>query len=390
MTSSNGTEKSELQTNIDAILAEAHAVFQNKHNEPIRQILVNARTTVEFVEARYDFGNSADYFSVTLTLDLGLYSTVAHNLTGFGEAICEAFNEVHQNDHEYVTSVRIKINPETISDWRKETGLLIDGQMNYTHAEAEALWGMGLRIFVSHASEQKDLASELGDFLEKQGMSVFVAHEDIHRTLEWQREIEKALSTMDAFVALLTEEFKSSDWCSQELGFAIARTVPIFPVRAGKDPYGFIGKIQALSAKKRVIRSEIEEKFSDHPRMPATELVKFEIFIKDVDNSPSFLESIGLSRRLTRFESVSVELGDKLAEAVNGNVEAWGSWGFNSKREENGHLNVAEHLTRLTGTDYELNEDRDTRHEWLVRRNTLITPEPSGELNEEDDDDLPW
>ena len=256
------------------------------------------------------------------------------------------------------------------------------------------MWAKGLRIFISRSSEQKDDASRIGDFLEEQGMSVFVAHEDIHPTREWQREIEKALRTMDGFVALLTEDFKSSNWCSQELGFAVARAVPIFPVKMSKDPYGFIGKIQALSPKKRVVSKEIEDQFSDHPRMPGTRSAKFEIFIEDVEKSASFQESIRLSRRLTRFDRVTVELGDKLAEAVNGNVEAYGSWGFNLRRDENNHLNVAEHLTRLTGTEYVLNEDRDTRHEWLVRRREQSETNPSSEHPAGDDgddlEDLPW
>ncbi len=266
--------------------------------------------------------------------------------------------------------------------------------MNYSQEETDALWGQGLRIFISHSSEQKADASRIGDFLEEQGMSVFVAHEDIHPTWEWQREIEKALCTMDGFVALLTEDFKSSGWCSQELGFAVARAVPIFPVKMGKDPYGFIGKIQVLSPKKRVVSKEIEDQFSDHPRMPGTRSAKFEIFIEDAENSPSFQESIRLSRRLTRFDSVAVELGDKLTEAVNGNVQAYESWGFNLRRDENGGFNVAEHLTRLTGTEYVLNEDRDTRHEWLVRRREQSETTTSSEQNAKDDgddlEDLQW
>ena len=52
---------------------------------------------------------------------------------------------------------------------------------------------------------------------------------------------------MDAFVALLTEGFHDSLWTDQEVGFALSRGVPILAVRLGKDPYGFIGKFQALS-----------------------------------------------------------------------------------------------------------------------------------------------
>ena len=78
-------------------------------------------------------------------------------------------------------------------------------------------------------------------------MSCFVAHKDIHPTKAWQDEIENALASMDALVALMTENSHDSDWTHQEVGFAFARGTPIIAVQLGKDPYGFIGKFQALS-----------------------------------------------------------------------------------------------------------------------------------------------
>jgi hypothetical protein len=58
-----------------------------------------------------------------------------------------------------------------------------------------------------------------------------VAHEDIHPTLEWQVEIERALYNMDAFLAIHTPGFKDSFWTQQEIGFAVGRGMKIFPSR---------------------------------------------------------------------------------------------------------------------------------------------------------------
>ena len=88
---------------------------------------------------------------------------------------------------------------------------------------------------------------KLRDSLDRYGVSCFVAHEDIEPTKEWQDEIEGALFSMDALVALLTERFSESCWTDQEIGIAYGRGVPVVPVRLGTDPYGFIGKYQALA-----------------------------------------------------------------------------------------------------------------------------------------------
>jgi hypothetical protein len=43
--------------------------------------------------------------------------------------------------------------------------------------------------------------------------------------------------------------FKESDWCAQEVGFALGRKIDILPLRAGLDPYGFFGKYQGIQIK---------------------------------------------------------------------------------------------------------------------------------------------
>ena len=114
--------------------------------------------------------------------------------------------------------------------------------------DLEKLWGPGpIRVFISHLGMHKKHAMKIKESLVQLGIASFVAHSDIEPTLEWQTEIERALFSMNIFVALLTNGFKESDWTDQEVGFALARKVPILPVSRGKVPYGFIAKIQALT-----------------------------------------------------------------------------------------------------------------------------------------------
>lgn len=111
-----------------------------------------------------------------------------------------------------------------------------------------SFWEEGnLRIFVSHLAKEKITAIELKETLETFGISSFVAHSDIEPTKAWQHEIELALRTCDCLVALLTDDFNSSKWTDQEIGFAYARNIFIIPVRMGVDPYGFIGSVQAIT-----------------------------------------------------------------------------------------------------------------------------------------------
>ena len=115
------------------------------------------------------------------------------------------------------------------------------------------------RIFISHITKDKDKATRLKECLEPYAMSGFVAHEDIHPTLEWQLEVERALYVMDAFIAIHTKGFSASFWTQQEIGFAVGRGVKIISFKMGEDPTGFISKRQALPHRRRLAEEIAKE-----------------------------------------------------------------------------------------------------------------------------------
>lgn len=122
------------------------------------------------------------------------------------------------------------------------------------------------RLFISHISADKDKAVRLKTCLARYAILGFVAHEDIHPTLEWQAEIERALRTMDAFIAIHTLGFSKSFWTQQEVGFALGRGVKIISFKMGEDPTGFISKQQALARRQRTaegIAAEIAALLAD-------------------------------------------------------------------------------------------------------------------------------
>jgi serine/threonine protein kinase len=111
-------------------------------------------------------------------------------------------------------------------------------------------WVAGyLRMFVSHLSSNRARMSALKASLASWGISAFIAHEDIQASREWRDEVEAGLETMDVLAAVVEPGFKESDWCSQEVGYALGRKVDIIPLRAGMDPFGFFGKYQGIQIK---------------------------------------------------------------------------------------------------------------------------------------------
>jgi hypothetical protein len=105
-----------------------------------------------------------------------------------------------------------------------------------------------MRIFVSYANHDKRQAGNLKRYLEEiYGFEVFLAHDDIAPTIEWEEAILGELRACDVMILFLTENFDNSVWTDQETGFALARGAKIIPLNAGVNPHGFIARLQALN-----------------------------------------------------------------------------------------------------------------------------------------------
>ncbi len=183
-----------------------------------------------------------------------------------------------------------------------------------------------LRVFLSYHHNARKTASRVKDSLSVLGMDVFLAHEDLEPSVEWQKEILRALKKCDVFIPLLTRSFHSSLWTDQETGIAVARGKVILPVRFSVLPYGFIGKFQALKAQKDLQESCWKI---------AVNLASKSVFKKAVTEgvitaflqSSNFEESARRARVLPKFEPFSiadlnriVEGGAKSSQIYGGRV----------------------------------------------------------------------
>jgi hypothetical protein len=104
---------------------------------------------------------------------------------------------------------------------------------------------MQIRVFLSHSSKDKRLAADLKELLEALGLAVFVAHQDLKPSAQWQDRIVEELQASDVFLALLTNRFRESVWTDQEFGMAFALNKLIMPIRCRSLPHGFMANSQA-------------------------------------------------------------------------------------------------------------------------------------------------
>ena len=336
----------ELPKKVEHFLAALSRLYAQEGKKQLQTIIVNSQVRVIEESSSDNWDGGMFGHALYLVIPEAVYLSIVENRYTIQEQIRGDINKLHSIQDEFIEKVFLEMEIAEDQDWRKESGLLLAAQRTIAPEAASRVWGNeGFRVFLSHKNEVKKETAELKEKLKLFGISAFVAHEDIHPTKEWQDEIENALFSMDAFVALMTEEFHDSIWTDQEVGVAFGRSVPIISVKLGKDPYGFIGKFQALSCSWESAAKEIVRILVKHERMLSA-------YIKAVENCSSFDNGNILAEILTNIDRLSNQQVARLIAAFNDNSELRGSFGFNGKKPGYYGDGLAFHLRRLTGQNW--------------------------------------
>jgi hypothetical protein len=189
------------------------------------------------------------------------------------------------------------------------------------------------RLFGSHQTADKVLVGEVKGQLRGLAVDLFVAHDDIKPSTQWVAEIERALGSCDALAAFLTPDFRASDWCDQEVGFAMQRGVLIVPVCRvpGLIPYGFMSRYQGLKAHQLTAPVIAEHIFEILIGDPLTAARMSEAIVGYTAEAASFDHANHASTLLARVPDWTPELLRRLEESLESNRQVAGAYKASSR-----------------------------------------------------------
>lgn len=85
-------------------------------------------------------------------------------------------------------------------------------------------------VFLSYSSRDKDEARQVCSFLEKKGVTVFLAEKSIKPSSKWETTVRDALRNSRLLCLLATPNSLHSEWVITEWGAAWAFDIPILPL----------------------------------------------------------------------------------------------------------------------------------------------------------------
>jgi TIR domain len=182
-----------------------------------------------------------------------------------------------------------------------------------------------LFVFLSHLYVRRNFAARLQMCLRRYGIESFVAHNDIEPSKAWRDEIKAALASCHAFVALLHDGFHESEWCDQEVGWALARNIPIVPVRfpGSERRDGFLADFQDVNMAREDERGLSRQIFTTLFNDPRTHSGRNPALAEAFVNSSSFDMTRWLWDLITAEPHLQPEQLRRLEHAVSTNRQVY-------------------------------------------------------------------
>jgi hypothetical protein len=90
---------------------------------------------------------------------------------------------------------------------------------------------MAHTAFISHASEDEDVANTICAYLERNAVSCWIAPRDVRPGSDYGSEIIDGIKSSSVFVLVLSEHANTSEFVKREVERAVSKGKPIFPVR---------------------------------------------------------------------------------------------------------------------------------------------------------------
>ena len=86
-------------------------------------------------------------------------------------------------------------------------------------------------LFISYASENKDIADYIVERIERRGYRCFIAPRDIRTGAEYAVEIIRGISNSTAVLLVFSSKSDKSHYVLREINSAVSRNRPIIPLR---------------------------------------------------------------------------------------------------------------------------------------------------------------
>lgn len=179
-----------------------------------------------------------------------------------------------------------------------------------------------IRVFVSHSSKDKEIAARMAEAMRQMHMKPFLAHSHIEGGELWRETLRDEVEGCDMLVALVTPNFRKSEYTEQEVGAAWVLKKPVLAVCTGDEvPTGFVAERQGLKYDVRRPGSAAERMLDLYLSEVRKKANVADVLIEMISESGSFETSNRLANLLLRERTLTAKQVENATRALKTNKQ---------------------------------------------------------------------
>lgn len=321
---------------IDKLIFILAKLYESNGEGDFHSLLAKVKPSIVF--SHHDNWNGGiDFYIVKLNMPVKMYLSV--DKVHVRERLLIDIKALNTPDYDFISDIQFDVIEEEIDkEWREHSGLLDNTDPNSKNIDYSIMadvWEKEyFRLFISHRTTRCKEASLLSASLNHYGITSFVAPDQIKPTDAWLSKMEAAIFSSDAIIGLISSDFTESLWTDQELGIAYGRNIPILTVNMGIDPYGFIGKYQAMRYEESPLEFKLARAVYYVLKSISTITDKMQSALANsLKNSSSYEEAKSRMELLLEYDSISEKSREIIERAQKDNSQVRDCYFVNSTME---------------------------------------------------------
>ena len=146
--------------------------------------------------------------------------------------------------------------PFEIEELKLQVNIGLRHRQNYLKvAEQEQAREPSGHVFISYSHRDGDFTHRLAEEMERHNVPVWI-DDRIDYGTRWPQVIQEKIDSCKAFILIMSDNARASDWVNNELTYAMSKGKKIFPLLLKGDTWLSVASIQYVNVRNRKLPEE--------------------------------------------------------------------------------------------------------------------------------------
>lgn len=146
--------------------------------------------------------------------------------------------------------------PFDLEELKLRVNVGLKHRQNYLRVERQNLAGeTSGHVFISYSHKDSDYTHRLAEEMERRNIPVWI-DDRIDYGTRWPHVIQEKIDSCKAFILIMSDNARTSDWVNNELTYAMGKDKKIFPLLLKGDTWLAVASIQYVNVRNRRLPEE--------------------------------------------------------------------------------------------------------------------------------------